>query len=199
MSFCILALFFLPAQPAFPDAALSSPVDEFARHALAEWVLEGETLPARPAALAALLTDMPAAVRLAKSVTGLDYRLDAADTNAYVLTTPRGLTAQIRTVRLDLQPSGGHFEAVGEGVFERTGGGFRGRYAMKFTYRELPEGRSLGNFYVYIDVENPLLRFFGLFVRGLINQRLESEMRRMLDEARQVMREADRRLTPSGR
>lgn len=187
----------LAAFPASADTLPSSPGDRFARHALAEWVRLGETLPASPATLSKMLSDLPAAVRLAREVTGLDYYLKPADTTEFELTTPRGLVARVRPVELKSDRSSGVFEAVGSGTFTRPNSVFRGRYALRFAYR-LQSGGSSGDFRLYIDVENPFLRLLGLFVRGLINERLADEMERMLREAKDVMREAERRLSGGG-
>lgn len=140
-----------------------------------------------------MLLDLPASVRLARSVTGLAYTLAPADTGQFELTTPRGLIVRIRPVRLALEKEGGVFEAVGEGIFRHPNSIFRGTYAMRFRYEKF-----VGNFEVYIDVPNPLLRLIGLLARGLIQKRLTEEMDRMFLEAKSVMSAAESHLA-SGR
>lgn len=182
------------ALPAVAQTGPANPVDRFARHALAEWVVTSETLPAGPAALGKMLSDLPAAVRLAREVTGFNYTLVPLNSTEYELTTPRGLVARIRPIELKISAEEGLFESVGAGTFQRPTGTFRGKYALRFKYRKTSPGRSVGEFQVYIDVDNPILRFFGIFVRGMINERLAEEMRRMLGEAKAVMSAAETRL-----
>ncbi|OGH55566.1 MAG: hypothetical protein A3G34_00625 [Candidatus Lindowbacteria bacterium RIFCSPLOWO2_12_FULL_62_27] len=176
-----------------------SPVELISRHALAEWVVTGEPLEAGPAALSKLIHDLPAAVRLAREVTGLDYRLTRIDTDEFELQTPRGLTARLHPIVTRSDTAGGEFEAVGHGVFRRAGNLFRGRYALRFRYRVVTDtearGSALakGDFHVYVDVENRFVRFLSLFVRGLINERLKEEMDRMMLEAKAVMKTAEAR------
>ncbi len=192
-----IALFIL----AFPssvhaDALPPSPFDRFSKHALAEWTVIGETLPASPAAIAKLLSDLPAAVRLARAVTGLDYVLVPVDTGEYELTTPRGLTARLRPTVISLARDTGLFEAFGSGTFRRQNFTFRGLYALRFVYHGSPTGPScISNIYLYIDVENPFLRLLGLLARSLINRRVDEELQRMLLEAKDVMAAAENQLT----
>lgn len=189
-------LFFLICQLAsFASAAEPPSVDHFSEHALASWVLRAETLPASPETLSKLISDLPAAVRLARTVTQLDYTLTKIDTEEFELNTPRGLVVRIRPVKRITDRRGGIFEAVGEGEFRRPNSVFRGRYALRFKYeKRSPPAPSIGDFYVYIDVENPILRFLSFFVRGLISERLADEMRRLLSEAKQVMSAAEEHL-----
>lgn len=192
----VFGLFLLICQSAaFASAASPPSVDHFSEHALASWVLRAETLPASPETLSKLISDLPAAVRLARTVTGLDYALTQIDTEEFELDTPRGLVVRIRPVKRITDRRGGIFEAVGEGEFRSPNSVFRGRYALRFKYEKRSSASAAaGDFYVYIDVENPILRFLAFFVRGLITERLADEMRRMLSEAKQVMSAAEEHL-----
>ena len=184
----------------FNATSFGSTIDPFGKQALAEWVRTGETLPASPRTLSKLLTDLPAAVRFARQVTGVDYSLVTLDTGEFELTTPRGLVARLRPVQLSFGHDSGLFEAVGQGTFHRLNTTFRGQYALQFRYQTPADTRmgSVGDFHVYVDVENPLLRFFALFVRGLIQERMADEIGRMLSEAKDVMVAAEDRLGHGG-
>ncbi len=199
----VFAPFLALVVPAVSAAAPADPVDRFIHRALVEWVVRGETLPASPATLGRMITDLPASVRLARQVTGLDYVLTRVDTSTYSsggvpvtdfeLRTPRGLTARIHTVRIVVGIDTGLFEAVGSGEFRRAGGIFRGLYAMRYIYGEAA-GAVRGDFEVYLDLPNPILRFVAFFARGIIADRLETEMARMLSEAKEVMAAADAKI-----
>lgn len=193
--FSCVAFVLVSSLPAHAGPSPSDSFDKFSKHALAEWVVTGETLPASPAALAKLLSDLPAAVRLARVVTGLEYVLVPVDTGEYELTTPRGLTARLRPAVTSLSRDTGIFEAFGSGTFRRQNITFRGLYALRFIYRRSPAGAScVSDIHLYIDVENPFLRLLGLLARGLINRRVDEELQRMLLEAKDVMAAAENRL-----
>lgn len=184
---CLSAVSFLIISAIASD----NPVDVFGRRALAEWIVRGDSLPASPATLGSMITDLPASVGLARAVTGLPYELKHIDTGVFELTTPRGLIARVRPIRVIASRDTGLFEAVGDGAFHRQSGVFRGLFAMRFKYGRNAAGAVTGDFEIYLDVQNRLLRFFALFARGLINARMKEELVRMLSEARSVMASAE--------
>ena len=140
-----------------------------------------------------MLSDLPASVRLARVVTGMDYVIMPVDTGDFELKTPRGLIVRIRPVRLTSEKGRGLFEAVGDGVFRRPNSMFRGTYAMRFRYE-----KSIGYVEVHMDVPNPILRLVGLLARRLIQKRLAEEMDMMFGEAKSVMSAAEFRITHGG-
>lgn len=141
-----------------------------------------------------MVTDLVGSVRLAREVTGLGYAMSPVDTGEFELSTPRGLTCRVRPVRVALGAETGLFEAIGYGEFRRAGGVFRGLYAMRFRYDRRPGSPARGDFQVYLDVQNRLLRFIAVLARGLIKNRLAHEMSKMLREAKDVMSAAETRL-----
>lgn len=184
--------------PSDEERMIPSPVDDLSRHALAEWHLRSDTFPASCDVLSRLIADLPAAIRLARAVTGQDYTITAADTSGYRLATPRGIIALIDPVRRTSHAGGGIFEAVGTGEIHRAGGVFRGRYAMRMKYECTPTKgaacrESRGSIDVYIDIDNRFLRLFALLARGIINSRLAEETERMLLDAKNVMTAAEDR------
>ncbi len=183
-----------------PDVGQRPPptgVDLFTQQALTEWSCLAETLPASAATLHRMISNLPASVRLARTVTGVDYRLAVIDTGVFELTTPRGLVVTVRTGPVRREAARGRFEAVGEGTFRRGSNLFRGMFALRFDYESIESspGQSVGDFHLYLDVPHPVMRLIALLVRGLITERLTQEMERMLGEAKEVMAEAQKRLT----